>query len=480
MTARFLRVLAASVALTGLISPAGSAFASSPLLTPAVLRGEAQAPLIQVAHHRRHRAHAEAVTTEAKKGGRKSERAAAKTVTVRKGDTVRSIAQRNGTTPAAIRQANPGIDPRRLRAGDTLKLPGAEASAGSEQASNAADGLAKKSRHGRRGRESAEASPVASPKTYTVRHGDTLYSIGRRFDVSLDELRAMNGLRAGRALRSGQTLKLERASEERPSRTARAEAASGRRHRGALAENEVSGSAFAAPGSRYVPLEQPVSDNAGAGAPAAPIPYTQLNGGAAPPPAAYTPAPAPYAPPTAAPYAPPATTAPYTPRPAAPAYAPPPSNVPGGVGEALAGPTDAQVAAAGRGRFVWPTRGNMISGFGAKPGGQRNDGMDIAAPAGTPVAAAANGDVVYAGNLVPGFGNLVLIKHDDGWVTAYAHLASASVKIKDHVTQGMQIGTVGTSGGVEQPQLHFEVRYATSPRERARPIDPALVLPVGQ
>jgi murein DD-endopeptidase MepM/ murein hydrolase activator NlpD len=119
----------------------------------------------------------------------------------------------------------------------------------------------------------------------------------------------------------------------------------------------------------------------------------------------------------------------------------------------------------------------VLLGFGPEAGGQRNDGLDIAAPDGTPVQAAASGDVVYAGNLVPGFGNLVLIKHEDGWITAYAHLSTTEVKIREHVSQGSQIGTVGSSGGVDQPQLHFEVRYAPSPRERARPIDPALVLP---
>ena len=101
-----------------------------------------------------------------------------------------------------------------------------------------------------------------------------------------------------------------------------------------------------------------------------------------------------------------------------------------------------------------------MSGFGPLPGGQHSDGVDIAAADGSPVLAAATGDVVYAGNLVPGFGNLVLIKHEDGWVTAYAHLGRTEVKIRDHVSQGAEIGTVGASGDVSQPQLHFEVRYA--------------------
>ena len=66
---------------------------------------------------------------------------------------------------------------------------------------------------------------------------------------------------------------------------------------------------------------------------------------------------------------------------------------------------------------------------------------------------------------------------EGGWVTAYAHMASTAVKIKDRIAQGQTIGTVGRTGGVEAPQLHFELRYAPSPREKARPIDPALVMP---
>jgi murein DD-endopeptidase MepM/ murein hydrolase activator NlpD len=93
------------------------------------------------------------------------------------------------------------------------------------------------------------------------------------------------------------------------------------------------------------------------------------------------------------------------------------------------------------------------------------------------VRAAAAGEVVYAGDQVPGFGNLVLVKHADGWVTAYAHLDRTSVQMRQAVMQGQEIGEVGSSGGVSEPQLHFEVRYAPSPTDKARPVDPMLVLP---
>ena len=138
--------------------------------------------------------------------------------------------------------------------------------------------------------------------------------------------------------------------------------------------------------------------------------------------------------------------------------------------------TQAMVALA-QGRFVWPVRGEILSNFGATGLGQRNDGVDIGAPAGSQVRSVAVGEVVYAGDKVPGFGNLVLIKHSGGWVSAYAHLASVSVHMRDNVYQGQEVGTVGESGGVSQPQLHFELRYASNPSEKARPLDPLLILP---
>jgi murein DD-endopeptidase MepM/ murein hydrolase activator NlpD len=139
--------------------------------------------------------------------------------------------------------------------------------------------------------------------------------------------------------------------------------------------------------------------------------------------------------------------------------------------------TDAQVTAAAHGRFVWPVRGDILKRYGPLGVGQRNDGVDIKAAQGSDVRAAAPGEVVYAGNQVPGFGNLVLIKHTDGWVTAYAHLENVSVQMRQQVSQGQTVGSVGMTGGVTEPELHFEVRYAPTPADKARPVDPALVLP---
>ncbi len=106
----------------------------------------------------------------------------------------------------------------------------------------------------------------------------------------------------------------------------------------------------------------------------------------------------------------------------------------------------------------WPIQGPILSGFGAKNQGMINDGINIGAPKGAPVVASAPGIVVYAGNEMKGFGNLVLIRHEGDFVTAYSHLDRVLVKRDSVVAQGDMIGTVGKTGNVATPQLHFEVR----------------------
>lgn len=107
--------------------------------------------------------------------------------------------------------------------------------------------------------------------------------------------------------------------------------------------------------------------------------------------------------------------------------------------------------------FKWPLEGNVTSRFG-KNGSKFNDGINIAAPAGTKVAAAGKGKVIYVGNSVEGYGNLVIVKHDGDIMTAYSHLKEVSVARGAKVNLGDRIGTVGQSGSVESPQLHFSMR----------------------
>lgn len=120
-----------------------------------------------------------------------------------------------------------------------------------------------------------------------------------------------------------------------------------------------------------------------------------------------------------------------------------------------------KIAARSSSKFSWPVRGKILSGYGSKTNGLFNDGVNIKASRGATVAAAENGLVAYAGNEVKGMGNLVIIQHSDGWMTVYAHMESMSVRRGHKVSVGQKIGTVGTSGKVDQPQLHFEIRKGT-------------------
>lgn len=287
--------------------------------------------------------------------------------------------------------------------------------------------------------------PARTVKAYVASSGDTLGSIARRFSVTPEALRSANGLRRNAAIRSGQRIKLPSGYRDRGAITTTTRVPEPRVQNPRTRAPEVETPRYEPPPVRTAPPVQ--AEPPAPALPSQPQPYVPSR-----------PAPRPYNPPPRS----------YTPAPSnlPPAAAPTPTPA----------PSDAQISTLGRGRFVWPLQGNVLSSFGAKPGGTRNDGINIRAVTGDPVRAAAAGDVVYAGDQVPGFGNLVLIKHPDGWVTAYGHLSRVDVKMQQKVGQGQQIGLAGSTGGVAEPQLHFEIRYGAA-GERARPIDPSLVLP---
>jgi murein DD-endopeptidase MepM/ murein hydrolase activator NlpD len=308
---------------------------------------------------------------------------------------------------------------------------------------------------------------TGKPESYKVKGGDNLDSIARAMGTTRKQLADDNNLKSPYTLRPGQTL-------QGPPTKAKAYVAGSDDTMALIAQrfsvtpralasaNGLSTGAAIRPGRQLIlpanyrdrgPIRQEV---------------------APPRPATPTPTPAPVAAPTTPSATPPPSTSNYPKPTAPPASSTPPVVTPP---PAAGTPTDAQISSFGRGRFIWPLRGDVISAFGPKGTGQRNDGVNVRTSAGTAVRSAAAGDVVYAGDQVPGFGNLVLIKHTDGWVTAYGHLSRVDVKMQQKVVQGEQIGQAGSTGGVSEPQLHFEVRYAPTPQERARPIDPLLVLP---
>jgi len=134
-------------------------------------------------------------------------------------------------------------------------------------------------------------------------------------------------------------------------------------------------------------------------------------------------------------------------------------------------PAPAPVLHTADGRPIWPVKGKIISRFGVHKGGLYNDGVNIAAAENTPIHAIASGIIVYAGNELRGYGNLTIIKHPNGMITAYAHQRDMLVKKGQQVSQGQVIGHVGQTGNVSQPQLHFGIRAA------GKAVNPELYLP---
>jgi murein DD-endopeptidase MepM/ murein hydrolase activator NlpD len=131
--------------------------------------------------------------------------------------------------------------------------------------------------------------------------------------------------------------------------------------------------------------------------------------------------------------------------------------------EAAEAPVKASEATGALPTFRWPVRGKVITSYGAKTNGKSNDGINLAVPEGTPIKAAEDGVVAYSGNELKGYGNLVLIRHSNGYVTAYAHASELLVKRGDSIKRGQVIAKSGQTGEVGSPQLHFEIRKGSSP-----------------
>jgi murein DD-endopeptidase MepM/ murein hydrolase activator NlpD len=114
-------------------------------------------------------------------------------------------------------------------------------------------------------------------------------------------------------------------------------------------------------------------------------------------------------------------------------------------------------------KLRWPVQGKILTGFGQRSDGTHNDGINLSVPQGTSVHAAEEGTVAYAGSELKGYGNLILLRHDNGWVTAYAHADQLLVQRGDKVQRGQVIAKAGRTGSVDQPQVHFELRQGSKP-----------------
>ena len=307
--------------------------------------------------------------------------------------------------------------------------------------------------------------PGAGPpeaRTITVERGQSLGRIAEANHVPKQAIIAANHLTPPYKLKTGTHLLIPGAAPP-PIQQAMMSA---------TAAPPVSGPALASHASPdVIPLDEPPPQPA-------PAPIRQ---GAAPVPSGATLSP-PMAPPTpvAAPVpAPPPAAKPPPAAASAPIAPPPPAVSPlAALGREPSAAEEARAEAATTvlphgGHFAWPVRGHVLAGYGVARDGGHNDGINIGASRGTPVAAIDSGIVAYAGNELRGYGNLVLIKHGGGWISAYAHCDELLVKKGDPVYRGKVIAKVGATGGVSEPQLHFELRRGKRPVDPREFLDPA-------
>lgn len=320
-------------------------------------------------------------------------------ITVGAGETLYAIAKRYGISAQNLAEMNNIAAPYQIRTGQRLRVPGnGDIPAAPTVASPQ--------------KTAATAADAVRPDTatpakvrvqdVTVKAGDTLYSISRAYSVPVNDLAVMNDLAAPFRLTVGQKIKVPNL-----------EAAASR-----IAAKPAAAPVAAAPVKADLPKDT---------AKTAPVPAASKK----------------------------ATESRKTEQgqknktaPAKKISSDPKQKLP-------------SIAARSSSKFSWPLRGKILSSFGSKPNGLVNDGINIAATRGAAVKAAENGVVAYAGNEVKGMGNLVIVQHSGGWMTVYAHLDSMAVRRGARVSVGQKIGTAGTSGKVDTPQLHFEIRKGT-------------------
>ena len=331
-------------------------------------------------------------------------------IEVQQGDTLYGLSKRHHVSLSELMSVN-SLSAPNLKPGQKLYLPAGASASARGSAVAAAKAV-----------EAATPAPVplaaASPDvvarygaTYTVKPGDSLYTIARAHKVKFSELQQVNGITDPRKVKPGAQLKVP-GTAAAPS----------------IASNE--------PSSPPVPPSETTSEPQNYGQATTTQP-TVINGDR-----------------RVASLNDKATDA-------VPESSPqqPKQKV------AVAAPTGTQEAPDSV-KLRWPASGKIIAGFGGRPDGTHNDGVNLSVPLGTEVHAAENGVVAYAGSELKGYGNLVLLRHDNGWVTAYAHNDELLVKRGDKVKRGQVIAKAGKTGSVDQPQVHFELRQGS------RPVDP--------
>ena len=338
------------------------------------------------------------------------------TYVIQKGDSLYGIAKRFRVGQRTLIQRNALGDGGRIVTGQTLFIPLRSFDEGLTNVGTSVASVAV-----------SIPSATASARFHTVQRGETAYRIAKKYGVKLDILATANGLDANYTLRLGQQLTIPTASV-----------------------SGLSTTSFDALPTSALSMEMP------------PVPSKR-------PPA-----------PNHAPLRLTETLNAMNPEPLASAITPQVTHVRVS-GPRLMNPLPAvrqdetvllpeRVSRIDASKFNWPVRGRLLMTFGPKEGGMVNDGINISARSGERVTVSKPGVVIFASSELENYGNMVLVKHDSRWVTAYSHLDAISVEVGQQLAAGEALGLVGTSGNITRPQLHFEVR------RDGKPIDPLKVL----
>ncbi len=327
--------------------------------------------------------------------------AAGDTIEVRSGDTLYGLARANGVTVRDLMTAN-GLTNAMIRPGQTLRLPGS--------GSNIAAPISSAPERRTAAARPRAAVPVIVAQdwrgSYQVQPGDSLYRIARQHEIRVADLQRANSIENPRQLKPGMVLRIPGTAEPSslPSSTVTTIPGATAPEAPRAIQSTTQPTMINGRGERRV-----AALNTGRITDASPAPSASWSG------------------------VKPVQTVAITP---------------------------SQI---GTNSLRWPSKGKVLSGFGQRADGTHNDGINIAVPKGTDVHAAAEGEVAYAGSELKGYGNLILLRHDNGWVTAYAHADQLLVKRGDKVRRGDVIAKAGNTGQVDQPQLHFELRQGSKP-----------------
>lgn len=329
-----------------------------------------------------------------------SAHASGETIEVKPGDTLYGLSKRHGVSLAELMSSN-GLTSPNLKPGQKLILPSANAPQRTPRASKAIAAAPVVPRT-----PSHEAASHYG-STYTVQPGDSLYKIARTNKVNYAELQQVNGITDPRKVMPGTVLKIPGAASvatanTTPSLPPAAVAEAAPTQSAPMANATSTRPNVINAGKQVAALNETAND----AIPVPPSAKTEKVANAEP---------------------------------------------------------QAQAQAGDSSKLRWPVSGRVIAGFGGRPDGTHNDGINMSVPLGTDVHAAEAGVVAYAGSELKGYGNLVLLRHDNGWVTAYAHNDELMVKRGDKVRRGQVIGKAGKTGTVDQPQVHFELRQGSKP-----------------